>query len=139
MTPFHLGDTGIYEICRGALQVGLGLLIQSTLLLAVGLMAGAKLSSRSPALRCLVYRSTLVVVATAGVLSVLFSGGLRPLWRPTLPPAHIAAAQSPPSGPLPGAPPIETSKRRVLAIHAGLVSDARSHPIFTSASWISQP
>ena len=57
MTPFFLGDTGIYEICRGALQAGLGLLIQSTFLLAVGLMAGAKHSSRSPALRCRLDRS----------------------------------------------------------------------------------
>src|SRR4051794_6134901 len=83
MTP--LPATNLHELCRSALQVGVGALIQSTLLAAAGLLCAAALRRRGPTLTSAVYRATLAGVVIASVLSVAGAGILTPLWRVNLP------------------------------------------------------
>ena len=89
----------------GALQIGVGVLAQSSLLLLLGLLAGALLRRRGPELRAFVYQVTLAGVALGALLSVGVAGRVRPVWRVHLPmkaaielPAREATLPAPNSG-----------------------------------------
>lgn len=71
--------------CRIALEVGISVLIQSSLLLMVGLAAGAVLRRRGPVLQSLVFRATLSAVVLGALLSFCCAGSLPSLWSISLP------------------------------------------------------
>src|SRR5690242_1836407 len=76
---------GLPAVCRNLLQVGIGLALQSTLLLGLGLLAGQRLRLRGPAAAALVYRTTLVSVVLSALLAMPIGGRLSPRWVVTLP------------------------------------------------------
>src|SRR5207245_3234981 len=82
-------------VCRRWLQAGIGVLIQATLLLALGLLAGRMLSSRGPALQSLVYRATLGAVAISALASLFLAGSFSALWSVSLPPGRRAERGQP--------------------------------------------
>jgi beta-lactamase regulating signal transducer with metallopeptidase domain len=79
---------GLGDNCRTVLQVGLGILIQSTLLLLLGLGASGRLRRLGPAVQSLICRSTLAAVICAALLAPLLAEQIEPLWRLSLPPAQ---------------------------------------------------
>src|SRR4051794_38257435 len=103
-----LPATNLPELCRSALQVGVGALIQSTLLAAAGLLWAAVLRRRGPTLTSAIYRATLAGVAIASVLSVGGAGILTPLWRVNLPSVPEPARSGPPGRATP--PPVGASR-----------------------------
>lgn len=78
------------EICRGFLQVGIGVLIQSTLLLLCGLLAARRLRSRGPSPQSLVYRAALVAVVVSAPLTLFLAGSFQPFWSVSLPSSRTA-------------------------------------------------
>src|SRR5713101_2726869 len=81
--------------CRNLLQAGMGLALQSTLVLLAGLVAGRRLRQRGPAAETLVYRAT-VLAATLGTLLALAVGGhFQPRWAIALPPAGGTVDRAP--------------------------------------------
>lgn len=80
------------EVCRQALQIGAGLWLQSTLLLAVGLGAGWLMRKRGPLFEVAVCKASLCAVLLGALLGAALAGRVRPIWRIALP-----AIQSPPS------------------------------------------
>lgn len=106
MVSFWTLDETLIEICRGTLQLGVSLLLQSTLLLSLGLLAGRSLARHRPDLRALFYRATLAAVLVDGLLAVVAAGWFRPLWSVSLPstreaPASYARRPTAPGG-MPG-------------------------------------
>jgi peroxiredoxin len=89
MTAFV--DADLAELGRSALQLGLSVLIQSSLLIVVGLLSARVLRRRGPALQSAIYRATLASVALAMLLSISSPGSFTPLWRIALPPAPETA------------------------------------------------
>lgn len=89
MTAFM--DADLPEMARSALQLGLSVLIQSSLLIVVGLLSARVLRRRGPALQSAIYRATLASVALTVVLSICSPGSFTPLWRIALPPAPETA------------------------------------------------
>jgi beta-lactamase regulating signal transducer with metallopeptidase domain len=71
--------------CRIALEIGISVLIQSSLLLMVGLAAGDVLRRRGPVLQSLVFRATLAAVVLGALLSFCCAGSLPSLWSISLP------------------------------------------------------
>jgi len=69
------------------LSAALGLLLQSTVLLLLGLLALWLARRRGPAVQSLVGRATLAGVGLALLLAAPLTGHVRPLWRVTLPAA----------------------------------------------------
>src|SRR5436190_20461775 len=80
-------------LCRSILQVCIGLALQSTLLLGLGLLAGWTLRSRGPALASLIYRSSLLGTLLAVLVSLCLSRVRQPLWEVSLPPAADPVSQ----------------------------------------------
>src|SRR5262249_15834424 len=82
------------ELCRGALQVGLGLLLQTTVVLLFGLLAGSVLRRRGSEAQSLVYRVALVGVVANALLVLGTAGRVTPFWTVSLPAAkrEISAA-----------------------------------------------
>ncbi len=76
------------------LPIALGLLLQSTVLLLVGLLALWLARRRGPAVQSLVGRATLAGVALTLLLAAPLTGHVRPLWRVTLPVAASVGAGS---------------------------------------------
>ena len=76
----HVTDIGLLlaESCRSLLEMGITLLLQSTLLLLVGLLAGRLLLRQGPAIQSLVYRATLVGVLVGATLSAAHAPSIRP-------------------------------------------------------------
>jgi hypothetical protein len=70
--------------CRIALEVGISVLVQSRLLLLVGLAAGAVLHRRGPVLQSVVFRATLAAVVLGALLSFCCAGSLPSLWSISL-------------------------------------------------------
>jgi beta-lactamase regulating signal transducer with metallopeptidase domain len=126
----HAAASALPEICRGLLQAGLGLALQSTLLLGSGLLAGRALRRHGPALASLIYRVTLTGALLAALVSLCVGSAFQPLWRVSLPPAadtslHRArpaslletgamAARSAASPELPGLPVGSSALSRLL-------------------------
>jgi beta-lactamase regulating signal transducer with metallopeptidase domain len=79
------------EPCHDLLQVGVSLLLQSTFLIALGLLAARRLAHRGPSLASMIQRATLGAVVVSAVLTLLAPGSLRPFWRVSLPTATLAA------------------------------------------------
>lgn len=135
----------LVEGCRNVLQAGIGVLIQSTLLLALGLLAGKLLQRRGPVLQSLVYRMTLGAVVASMLLSVLLAGSFHLLWSVSLPPAPgssvslatsstAPAAEAVPQRPVPpvhGTAPAATA--RTAAEAAAVVTHRPSAPAATVA------
>src|SRR5690349_539958 len=90
MMPFHVA-LSLPPLCQSAAQVGLSVLIRSTLLLWLGLLLGRALRRFGPAAEALAYRAALAAVVVVGVLSVTFAGSLKSLWSVGLPPAQAVA------------------------------------------------
>ncbi len=76
------------------LSAALGLLLQSTVLLLLGLLALWLARRRGPAVQSLVGRATLAGVALTLLLAAPLTGHVRPLWRVTLPVAASVGAGS---------------------------------------------
>jgi beta-lactamase regulating signal transducer with metallopeptidase domain len=79
------GGVFLPELCRDALQVGLGLALQSTLLLGLGLLAARVLRARGPGLAALIYQVCLCGTVAGALLSVVVGGQFQPLWSVSLP------------------------------------------------------
>src|SRR6478609_4554753 len=79
-----MSTAALFRIAAAGLGVGL----QSTLLLAVGLWAGFLLRRRGPAMRVLVYRATLAVVVVGALVSLGGSGRHSTVLRVGLPGAE---------------------------------------------------
>src|SRR5438874_1813983 len=79
---------GQADLCRSLVQIGLGLAMQSTLLLGGGLVAAQCLRRRGPAVGSLVYKATLVSVLLGALLAVPVGGQLAPWGAFVLPAAH---------------------------------------------------
>lgn len=76
------------------LPLGLTWLLQSSGLLALGLLALWLARRRGPAVQTLIGRATLIGVALALLLAAPLTGHVRPLWRVTLPAARPPALNS---------------------------------------------
>jgi beta-lactamase regulating signal transducer with metallopeptidase domain len=61
-------------------QIGLALLLQTTLLLVFGFVVTAFLRHQRPAIVSLIYRSLLVGVLLTSLLSIALQGRIQPLW-----------------------------------------------------------
>lgn len=90
------------------LELGLSLLVQSALLLALGLALTALLRRRGPLLRSFVLHMTLAGVVLEALLSVGLTGRVQPLWTVSLPTAPAPLTRPAPPLPLPplAAPPV---------------------------------
>jgi len=77
------------------LPAALGLLLQSTVLLLLGLFALGFVRRRGPAVQSLVGRATLAGVGLTLLLAAPLSGHVRPLWRVTLPAVPLVGIGSP--------------------------------------------
>jgi beta-lactamase regulating signal transducer with metallopeptidase domain len=111
-------------VCRMLLPVGITLLIQSTLLLIVGLLAGSALRRWGPALQSLIYRVTLAGVVLVAVLAVCVAERPVALWRIPVSPPDTAPVASPLSEPSVPTPP--TGERS--AADAGVDSETAVWP-----------
>jgi beta-lactamase regulating signal transducer with metallopeptidase domain len=80
-------------VCRNLLQVGIGLALQSMLLLAVGLLAGRHFRRRGPAVSTFVYKATLISLVLGALLAMPLGGRIAPLWAIALPPAQEVASE----------------------------------------------
>jgi len=105
MIRLLVGEIPGPALCRSIVQVGIGVALQSTLLLGLGLLAGRIWQRRGPALPALIYQVTLVAALLGGLLSVALGGRLQPFWRLSLPPADGSSVRDPRSGPWPAAWP----------------------------------
>src|SRR5947209_18942032 len=85
---------GLPAVCRNLLQMGIGLALQSTLLLGLRLLAGQRLRSRGPAVAALVYRTTLVSVVLSALLAMPIGGRLSPRWVVTLPSSEVSGSSA---------------------------------------------
>ena len=102
MTTLFESGVSLPEICRNVSQIGISLLIQSTLLLALGLGVGRRLAARGAAAQSLVYRATLAAVVLGALLSVLLAGAVQPLWSLSLPASPRSAVSPPAPKSIPG-------------------------------------
>jgi beta-lactamase regulating signal transducer with metallopeptidase domain len=95
----HLPGIGLSlaEPCRGLLEMGVALLLQSTLLLLMGFLAGGLLRRQGPAVQSLIYRATLVGVVGGALLAGALAPFVLPLWRISLPPPWGEASVSRPA------------------------------------------
>ncbi|MBV9852432.1 MAG: hypothetical protein JO250_22430, partial [Armatimonadetes bacterium] len=95
------------DLCRSVLQVGASVLLQSALLLTLGLLTGCLLRRRGPELRAFVSQMTLVAVVLGAVAAITTAGRFQPVWSVSLPgvaagaeapflPPHIRSAAVPP-------------------------------------------
>lgn len=75
----------INALCHSIVQSGLVLLLQSSIILMLGLLLGALLHRHGPQAQLLAYRAALTTVALTGIASLLFSSHVQPIWRITLP------------------------------------------------------
>ena len=82
------------EVCRGVLQASLGVALQSTLLLGLGLVAGHIFRRRGPALCALVYQVSLVGTLLGALFSLSLGRHFEPLWNVSLPSSTGRPAQS---------------------------------------------
>lgn len=116
--------TYITELSRTLVQSGFVLLIQSSLVLLLGLCLGTAVKRRGPLAQSAAFRATLVAVVCTALSSVLFSAHLHPVWRVSLPDAtrpSVAVNESTPpqSGSVAGEAP---SKLPPIAAFAPLPS-----------------
>ena len=58
------------ELCRTMLQIGLGVALQATMLLGLGLLAGSLLHRHGPSLRALTYQVTLIGTLAGALFSL---------------------------------------------------------------------
>ena len=77
--------THIMELSRSAVQTGLVVLLQSSLVLLLGLCLGTALRQRGPLAQSAAYRAVLVAVVCTALCSLTFSPHLHPVWRVSLP------------------------------------------------------
>ncbi len=128
MTNFDALIGALTPLCRTLLTAGVGLLVQSTLLLLLGLLAGAALHRRGcPAAAVFVYRAALVGIAAGALLSLVFADRFRPVWSITLP-----SASPPPEmilAPVPGL------AERVVHLNAASVSGIGQLYVAAAAAW----
>jgi beta-lactamase regulating signal transducer with metallopeptidase domain len=75
----------LFDLCRTILQGGLGVALQSTLLLGLGLLAGCLLRGRGPSLAAFIYRVTLIGTLSGALFSLLLGPHLQPPWSVSLP------------------------------------------------------
>src|SRR5689334_429545 len=82
----HHVSEALPGLCRSLLQSGMGLVLQSTLLLGLGMLAGRALRRRGPALASLIYRVSLTG-ALPGALAEAASYNLPDTGLPAAPAA----------------------------------------------------
>jgi len=133
------------------LPIALGLLLQSTALLLLGLLALRLALRRGPAVQSLIGRATLAGVGLALLLAAPLTGRVRPLWHVTLPasppaPNNGGVATPPPgAATLPrreskelgpkhyGVAPAEMTEGKGAAQGKGAASSASTPPLSTSS------
>ncbi len=81
-----LSLVSLAEMCRSLLQTGIGLLLQFSLVLLLGLAAGALLRRRGPALQCLIYKAALAGALLCCLFSLSAGRRFTPDWGLKLPP-----------------------------------------------------
>src|ERR1051326_5862855 len=88
---------GLTRFCEGAVLTGISMAAQSTLLLAVGLLAGRAVRRRGPIWQALVYRTTLSSVIVGAICFIGLARHWQPLWRLSLPAASSPAPSTTPA------------------------------------------
>jgi beta-lactamase regulating signal transducer with metallopeptidase domain len=93
------------SLCQRGVQVGLDVLLQTTLLLVLGMLGAVAVRRRGPALQSLIYKTTLLGVLGSAVVTAALAGYARSRWTFWLPPAqevgiHPAADGLAPTAPL---------------------------------------
>jgi beta-lactamase regulating signal transducer with metallopeptidase domain len=88
MNRLPLFGTGLPVVCQEMLQAGIRLLIQSSLLLLLGLAAGYALRRSGPERQRHLYQTALVAVVVCGLFSLSQGGRLSLLSLPMLPSAQ---------------------------------------------------
>ena len=99
--------------CRNLLQIGIGLALQSTLLLAAGLLAARCLRRRGPLVAALVYRASLLATVLGTLLAVSVGGRWPARWTPGLPSAQVAAGEATEAVVAPAAPALAALQPRL--------------------------
>jgi beta-lactamase regulating signal transducer with metallopeptidase domain len=92
MTGVWTSLMGLTGFCEGVVLTGISLAAQSTLLLAVGLMAAHVMRRRGPVCQALVYRATLTGVIAGALCFICVARQWQPLWRVSLPPVSSRSA-----------------------------------------------
>lgn len=121
-----LASSALAEYCRGALQLGLGALLQSTLLITLGLLVATVLHRRGPVLGVFVYKTTLASVIAATLISVCCASRLTSLWQVSLPASLTDGSENATAGRFqqPFIPSLGAAEEPASPAHAG-VGDAR--------------
>jgi beta-lactamase regulating signal transducer with metallopeptidase domain len=88
MNSFYALAAWLPSLCRSLVLIGLNVLIQSSLLLIVGLLAARALRRQGPSTQRFVYQATLVGVAACCVLTVALAGNRPALYSLSLPDAR---------------------------------------------------
>ncbi|MCW3100853.1 MAG: blaR0 [Chthonomonadaceae bacterium] len=102
MNSFHVLAAWLPSLCRSLVLIGLSVLIQSGLLLIVGLLAARALRRHGPSTQRFVYQATLTGVAACCVLTVSLAGNRPALYSLSLPEARtlpMTVARSVSAGP----------------------------------------
>lgn len=86
-------------LCHSIAQSALALLVQSSLILLLGLLLGALLRRHGPQAQSLIYRATLATVALTGIASLIFSSHVQPIWRISLPTRAATISAQPSTSP----------------------------------------
>ncbi|BDI29739.1 hypothetical protein CCAX7_17900 [Capsulimonas corticalis] len=87
-----------FELCRHFLELGIGVLIQSTCLIVLGLIAGRLLRRRGPFFELAAYRATLACVVVSALMAASMAGRVQPLWSVSIaapPPAAVMSTALP--------------------------------------------
>jgi beta-lactamase regulating signal transducer with metallopeptidase domain len=92
MNLLHLSSLDLAEMCRTILETGIGVLLQSTVILLIGGMAGALLRRHGPALQCALYKAALFGTLVCGLLSLCLGSRLPSRWSLALPAASRTTA-----------------------------------------------
>ena len=88
MSLFHSVEAWLPPLCRSLVLIGVSILIQSALLLQVGMAMGRALRRHGPATQRFVYQATLLGVVACCVLTVVLAGHRPALFRLSLPDAR---------------------------------------------------
>jgi beta-lactamase regulating signal transducer with metallopeptidase domain len=87
----------VLQGCRAVVQIGIGVALQSTLLLGLGFLLARRLGRHGPVLRSLIYQATLVSTLVSALISPFLGRHFQSLWSISLPPITEQSTGSAPS------------------------------------------
>jgi beta-lactamase regulating signal transducer with metallopeptidase domain len=85
---------GWSDVCHHIVELGLGVFIQSSCLITLGLFAGRLLRRRGPSFELAAYRATFVCVVVSALMASAAFGRVRPLYQISIGGAATAAIDS---------------------------------------------